>query len=329
MTVPAQAQADLRLEDDGRVPFADLRPMHDEIASEIDDAWKRLRTTGRFIGGPAVERFEQEWASYCGVQHAVGVANGTDALVLALRALGIGPGDEVIVPANTFIATAEAVVLAGAIPVFVDVHPESLLLTATIVDAAVTERTAAVMVVHLYGHMPDMEALVATARRHRLALVEDAAQAHGSSYAGKRAGSFGDVACFSFYPGKNLGAFGDGGAVVTNDDALARELRCMADHGRTEGTKYEHRLVGTNSRLDALQACVLSAKLMRLDAWTAGRRMIVDVYRDQLALGGLRLVEPLADVMSAWHLLVSRVEDRETVRTVLGLRGVEDRKSVV
>ncbi len=252
---------------DAAVPFFDLGGMTQEVRSDVDAAWSTLLGTGHFVGGAEVDRFEEEWARYCGTAHAIGVANGTDALTLTLRALAIGAGDEVVVPANTFIATAEAVVLAGATPRFADVDPDTLLLTADGLAAAITSRTSAVIAVHLYGQTADMDAISVTAERAGLAVLEDAAQAHGASWWGRPAGSLGRAGCFSFYPGKNLGAFGDAGAVVTDDADLTERLRSLRNHGRVSGSHYRHGDIGTNSRLDSVQAAVLSAKLPRLDAW--------------------------------------------------------------
>ncbi len=305
-----------------KVPFLDLKAMHDEVRSELDDAWADLLATSAFIGGASLEAFEREWARYCGVDRAVGVANGTDALVLVLRALGIGTGDEVVLPANTFVATAEAVVLVGAVPRFVDVDPDTLLMTAAHLEAALTPRTAAVVVVHLYGQTPDMDALLRAAGRAGLAVVEDAAQAHGATWRGRRAGSFGHAACFSFYPGKNLGALGDGGAVVTSDSALADRVRSMADHGRRCGGKYVHDVVGTNSRLDGLQAAALSIKLRRLDAWNEARRVAVAGYRERLADSDVRLVSVAPDAVSVHHLAVVQVPQRDALASALGRRGI-------
>ena len=239
-----------------------------DIRPAVDRAWANLPSRAS-CGGAAVEEFERAWASYCGVPEAVGVSNGTDALLLTLMALGIGAGDEVILPANTFIASAEAVVFAGATPVFADVSPDTLLLTPEQLEAAITPRTAAVIVVHLYGQMPDMDALSTLAGRAGIVLIEDAAQAHGASWRGRRAGSIGRAGCFSFYPAKNLGAFGDAGAVVTADADLADRIRSLRDHGRGQRSRYEHEQIGTNSRLDALQAVVLTAKL---PSWMPGPR---------------------------------------------------------
>jgi dTDP-4-amino-4,6-dideoxygalactose transaminase len=306
-----------------RIRFSDLSATTAEVWPEVGEGWRRLLESNTWVGGDAVEDFESRWADYCGTAHAVAVGNGTDALQLILRALGIGPGDEVLVPANTFVATAEAVVLAGARPRFVDVDPDSLLITAEAVGAAITSSTAAVMPVHLYGHVVDLPALARVANRHGIAMIEDAAQAHGAARGGIRAGSAGRAAGFSFYPGKNLGAFGDGGAVTTDDARLAATVRSMGNHGRSLRAHHQHVTIGTNSRLDALQAVVLTAKLARLDAWTAQRREVVEAYRERLHGLPVRLVEPESGVTSSWHLLVARVPDRDRVRQELEHLGVQ------
>ena len=305
------------------VPFSTLEPTTAEVRDEVTSRWAALLESNAWVGGAEVERFERSWADYCTTEHAVGVANGTDALHLVLRALGIGPGDEVLVPANTFIATAEAVVLAGARPRFVDVDPTGLLMTPEAVDAAVTSATTAVMPVHLFGHVADVAGIAEVARRHGIAVIEDAAQAHGATRDGVRAGSTGIAAGFSFYPGKNLGAFGDGGAVTTDDADLADRLRSLLNHGRSTQDRYEHPHIGTNSRLDSVQAVVLSAKLERLDGWTARRREIVAAYRERIEGLHLRLVEPAEGVESAWHLLVARVAERDRVRRDLEELGIQ------
>lgn len=305
------------------VPFTDLAPMLGEVRASIESGWAGLLESGRFVGGPAVGEFEQAWAAYCGVPYAVGVGNGTDALVLTLRALGIGPGDEVVVPANTFVATAEAVVLAGATPRFADVDPQTLLLTAGQLEAAVTARTRAVIVVHLYGQMPDMDAIGRAADRFGLIVVEDAAQAHGATWGGRRAGSFGRAGCFSFYPAKNLGALGDAGAVVTADGDLAERIASLRDHGRTSSSHTHHGLVGTNSRLDALQAVVLTAKLGRLDAWTSARRTIAARYRAAFPPALAALVTEAPEANGVYHLAVARVRNRQMVRERLAARGIQ------
>jgi dTDP-4-amino-4,6-dideoxygalactose transaminase len=310
---------------DHRVPFVDMAATTHEVRGEVDAAFAQVLDSGQFIGGPVVERFEQEWAAYCGTAHAIGVANGTDALQLALRALGIGPGDDVVVPTNTFVATAEAVALAGATPRFADVSADTLLLTAATLEAAITPRTRAVVVVHLYGQMPDMDAINRLAASSGLAVIEDAAQAHGASWRGRPAGSLGHVGCFSFYPGKNLGAFGDAGAVVTDDTHVARRVQSMRNHGRSDASHHEHQVLGTNSRMDALQAAVLSAKLPHLGAWVSARQALAARYRDQLDGGPVPLVGNMTGVGHAYHLLVARVPApaRARIRHRLGLVGIE------
>jgi dTDP-4-amino-4,6-dideoxygalactose transaminase len=303
------------------VPFTDLAATTREVRATVEQAWGRLLGSSRFIGGDVVDEFERAWAAYCGVPNAVGVANGTDALQLTLMALGIGPGDEVIVPANTFVASAEAVVLAGATPVFTDVSPDTLLLTPAQLEAALTRRTAAVIAVHLYGQMPDMDLLSRSADAAGIAVIEDAAQAHGASWLGRPAGSIGRAGCFSFYPAKNLGAFGDAGAIVTADDGLAGRLRSLRDHGRGR-SHYDHQLIGLNSRLDALQAAVLTAKLPRLDGWIRARRSIAARYRAAFA-GPVRLVAEEPGSQGSYHLAVARLPDRAGVRQQLAAAGIE------
>jgi dTDP-4-amino-4,6-dideoxygalactose transaminase len=305
-----------------QVPFTDIAAMTREVRATVDQGWTRLLESSGFIGGDAVAEFEQAWAGRCGVPYAVGVANGTDALRLTLTALGIGPGDEVIVPTNTFVATAEAVVLAGATPRFADVSPQTLLLTAAGLEAAVTPRTRAVIVVHLYGQLPDMTALCHAADRAGVIVIEDAAQAQGAAWQGRPAGSLGRAGCFSFYPGKNLGAFGDAGAVVTGDASLAELIMSLRDHGRISGSHYQHQLVGTNSRLDALQAMVLSAKLTRLDAWNEARRSIAARYRAAFGPTPAGLPDEIPGAQGVYHLAVIRVPDRARVQRRLRELGV-------
>lgn len=304
------------------VPFLDLARIHEPLKDELDRAWHEVVADSAFIGGEHVAAFESDFAQHAGTRHAIGVANGTDALHLTLRALGIGPGDEVILPANTFVATAEAVVLAGAEPRVVDVDDDTLLMRADAIGAAVTDRTAAVIVVHLYGQVADMTAILETAQRHGITVIEDAAQAHGARWAGQRAGSFGTAACFSFYPGKNLGAMGDGGAVLTDDDAIAERLRSIADHGRSLTSKHHHPHLGTNSRLDGLQAAVLDVKLPHLDGWNAQRRTAAARYREGLAGYPVRFVEQSPETEAVHHLEVVRVASRDVVRERLADHGV-------
>jgi dTDP-4-amino-4,6-dideoxygalactose transaminase len=306
------------------VPFLDISGGNSEVVDEVRAGWDVLLRTGQFVGGDAVSRFEAEWSTYCGTDFTVGVANGTDALHLVLRGLGIGPGDEVIVPANTFVATVEAIVLAGARPRFADVDDGTLLLTAETLKAAATPATKAVIPVHLYGQLPDMTEIASTADSLGLLLIEDAAQAQGATWAGRRAGSFGVAGCFSFYPGKNLGAFGDAGAIVTSDAALADRLRSIRDHGRMQGEHghYSHGVLGMNSRLDGVQAVVLSAKLRRLDDWNEKRRELMTEYRRWIDPAAARLVEELPGGAGVHHLAVVQVNDRDGVRKELAEQGI-------
>jgi dTDP-4-amino-4,6-dideoxygalactose transaminase len=306
-----------------KVPFLDLSATTREVSAAVCESWNTILARSAFIGGPVVEQFEADWSAYCGTSEAVGVANGTDAVQLTLRAMGIGPGDEVVVPANTFIATAEAVVLAGATPRFADVDPDTLLLCPDTLRPAMTRRTKAVIAVHLYGQMADMDALADVTAREGVALIEDAAQAHGATWAGHRAGSLGYAGCFSFYPGKNLGAFGDAGAVVTSDPDLAMRVRSLRDHGRVSGSHYEHASVGTNSRLDAIQAAVLCAKLARLDGWNEARRHIAARYRATFGGGVLRMVDEAPNANGVYHLGVVRVPDRHRVQRMFTAIGIE------
>lgn len=303
------------------IPFLDIRAMHAEVTSDLDAAWSEVTHTGAFVGGPHVDRFEDEWARYCSARYAVGVANGTDALGLSLEALGIGRGDEVIVPANTFIATAAAVARVGATPVFVDVAPDTLLMSADHVRSALTPRTAAVMVVHLYGQPADITGITSVARNAGIAVIEDAAQAHGARWEGHRVGSLSDAGCFSFYPGKNLGALGDGGAVVTNDEDLARRIRSLGNHGRGS-SKYLHEAAGTNSRLDGLQAALLSVKLRRLEEWNRGRRRAAERYQALLAQLPVQVVDVDPRAEPVHHLFVLRTALRDQLLEGLSEAGI-------
>ena len=288
------------------VPLVDLKSAHAEVAEEVAAGFARVLSTTGFVGGPEVAAFEAEFAEFCGVAHCVGVANGTDAVELALRAAGVGPGDEVVVPANTFVATAEAVARAGARPVFVDCDSETALIDVQAAVAAVGPRTAAVVPVHLYGQLAPVEELAAKLDGSRVRVVEDAAQCQGATRHGRGTGA-GGVAATSFYPGKNLGAYGDGGAVLTDDPALAATVRALSNHGGT--SKYSHDLIGVNSRLDALQAVVLRAKLRRLPAWNEARRAAAARY-DELLAGLDGVVRPMAASgnVHVWHLYVVQLE---------------------
>ncbi len=305
------------------VPFLDLAADHLPLAEPFRAAFDEALASSGFIGGQAVTRFEQSFAKFCGVNHTVGVANGTDALELILRAASIGPGDEVIVPTNTFVATAEAVVAAGATPVFADVDAHTLLITPESADAVLSERTAAIMAVHLYGQTVDMVALSAWADRHGLAVFEDAAQAQGAEDGGRRSGGLGLAAGFSFYPGKNLGALGDAGAVTTNDPDLADRVRCLANHGRAAG-HHHHVMVGRNSRLDALQASLMSIKLEHLDDWNEHRRQRWGQYLERLCgVDGVRPVAQRPGATPVHHLAVIECDQRDVVREKLSEVGVD------
>jgi dTDP-4-amino-4,6-dideoxygalactose transaminase len=304
-----------------RVPFLDLTAQQAEIADEVLPVWRRLFLSAAFIGGEEIDAFEHEYAQYIGVRHVVGVSNGTDALELAYRAAGVGRGDEVVMPANTFIATAEAASRIGAVPVFVDVDDDRLLIDPDAVEAAITPRTRAIVPVHLFGQTAPVERIAPIAMRHGIPVIEDAAQAQGASSAAGRAGALGGIAATSFYPGKNLGAAGDAGAVMTDDAHAAALIRNLASHGST--VKYVHDNVGVNARMDAVQAPVLRAKLRRLDVWNTARRAAADRY-DEL-LGGndeLRLPARRPGAEDVFHLYVVRVAERDRVMAELAAAGI-------
>jgi dTDP-3-amino-3,4,6-trideoxy-alpha-D-glucose transaminase len=303
------------------IPLLKLDPADPALLDELLEVVARVASTGAFTMGHELEAFEAEYAAYCETDHAVGVSSGTEALVLALRALGIGPGDDVIVPANSFIATAEAVSLVGATPQLVDVDPATHLLSAELVEAAIRPRTRCVIPVHLMGSTVDMQPLMEIARAAGLYVVEDCAQAHGARYRGQRVGTFGDLGCFSFYPTKNLGGWGDGGAVVSADADLAATVRLLRSHG--EGPRYHHSVVGTTARLDALQAALLRVKLRRLDGWNDDRRRIGAALR--AGLDGTSLELPAAASLTGdhvYHLFIARTPEREALRAFLGERGI-------
>ena len=292
------------------VPFVDLRAQHAPLNDAIERAFRELMGRGDFIMGAAVERFETEYAAYIGARHAIGVGTGLSAIELALRAFDIGPGDEVITPANTFIATVLAIMAVGARPVFVDMDAATYCIDAAKIGPAITSRTKAIVPVHLYGQPVDLDGVMAVAQRHNLIVVEDAAQAHGARYKGKRAGSIGHAAAFSFYPSKNLGAIGDGGMVTTNDDRAAKQLRLLHNYGQR--VKYYHAIPGTNSRLDTLQAAVLSIKLPHLDGWNASRRANAALYEKRLR-GVVKTPIASADVEHIYHLYVIETPEREAL----------------
>lgn len=303
------------------LPLVRLDAIHEPIRPDLDRAWADISTTNSYVLGPAVERFESQWAAYCGTATAIGVGSGTEAIELILRGLGIGQGDEVIVPASTFIATAAAVVGAGATPVFTDVRPADLLMTDDHVRAVLTERTAAILPVHLYGTLIDVNELQALADRHGIALIEDAAQAHGASYGDRRAGNLGRAAAFSHYPTKNLGALGEGGSITTNDLQLSERTRQLRNHGRATQGDEVYDIVGRTGRLHALQAALLSAKLPHLDSWIAKRRAIVARYDRQLPVSVTR-VRATNEQAAAPHLCVVRAPDRTGVRRALAEAGI-------
>ena len=305
---------------DVAVPFVDLGWQHRLVEDEVAAGFARVLGATAYIDGPDVAEFESEFAAYCGAGRAVGVANGTEAIELVLRGLGIGPGDEVVLPANTFIATAEAVVRAGATPVLVDCDDDALIDPA-LVPAALTAATRAIIPVHLYGQLAAMAPLVALAGELGLSVIEDAAQAQGATQDGRAMGSFGIAAATSFYPGKNLGAYGDAGGIVTDDDALADRIRAIRNHGSSR--RYEHDLMGVNSRLDTLQAVVLRAKLRRLDEWNALRNEAATRYEGLLGgIEGVRLPCTLPGNRHVWHLYVIRVDRRDEVLAALQARGI-------
>jgi dTDP-4-amino-4,6-dideoxygalactose transaminase len=305
----------------GSIPLVDLAAQQAEVAVEVAAGWQEILDRSSFVGGPHVAAFESEYADFIGTSHCVGVGNGTDAIEIALRALGVGPGDECIVPANTFVATAEAVSRAGAAPVLVDcADDDTYLIDTAAVQAAVTPRTRAILPVHLYGQPAPVELLMPIAEQAGACIVEDAAQSQGARRDGVRAGSLGQAAATSFYPGKNLGAYGDAGAVLTNSAEASARMRMMRDHGSPR--KYEHETLGFNSRMDALQAVVLSAKLRRLDKWNEGRRTAAARYDEMLAeIPGVTLPRTLAGNEHVWHLYVVRVRNRDRVLRELQAAG--------
>jgi len=304
-----------------KVPFVDLKAQYLSLKDEFDAAVSQVVSETAFIGGRYATAFEAAFAEYLGVSHCVAVGNGTDAIEIALQAVGIEPEDEVLVPANTFIATAEGVSNIGARPVFVDIDPLTYHIDPAKMEEKITPRTKAVIAVHLYGLPADMDAIMSIARKHGLKVVEDTAQAHGATYKGQRVGSFGDAATFSFYPSKNLGAFGDAGAIVTNDAATADRARLIANHG--QAAKNRHTIVGRNSRMDGIQAAVLSVKLPHLDGWLDARRKNAAVYNKLLADTDFVLpVEP-EHSRHTYHLYVVQIADRDVVQEKLAEAGIE------
>ncbi len=303
------------------VPFVDLQAQYRAIKEEIDAAVARVLESAAFILGREVEAFEAAFAEYVGARFCVGVSNGTAAVQLALMACGVGAGDEVIVPANTFFASAEAVSTSNATPVFVDADPVSYNIDASKIEAAVTERTRAILPVHLYGQAADLDPVFEIAERHNLIVIEDAAQAHGARYKGRRVGALSRAGCFSFYPGKNLGAYGEGGAVVTDDPEVARTLRLLRDHGSER--KYRHEIVGYNFRLEGIQGAVLGVKLRHLDKWNALRREHAARYGELLSGSRLTLPRELPCAEHVYHLYVVQADERDALQKQLAEAGVQ------
>jgi len=303
------------------VPFLNLRAQYDVLKDEMHHAIGEVLESSAFAGGPFVAKFEQAFAEFSGARYAIGVGNGTDALWFALLALGVGSGDEVITVPNTFIATAEAISFCGARPVFVDVDPQTYTMNPALLEQAITPRTKAIIPVHLFGQMADMDPILEIARKHKLFVVEDACQAHGATYKSKKAGSMGDAGCFSFYPGKNLGAYGEAGGVTTNNEAVKRAIEMLRDHGQAK--KYIHKVVGWNGRMDGIQGAVLSVKLKHLAQANSARQSHARLY-DQLFRDTKELVTPrvAAYGTSVFHLYVIRVGERDALLRALAEKGI-------
>lgn len=303
-----------------KVDFLDLKSPYLELKEELDSAFQKVMKSGWYIKGQELEQFESEFASYCGVKHCIGVANGLDALILILRGYGIGPGDEVVVPANTYIATWLAVSAVGALPVPVEPDDKSFNINPQLLEKVINRNTKAIIAVHLYGLPAEMDVINSIAKTHGLKVIEDSAQAQGAIYKGKKTGGLGHASGFSFYPGKNLGAFGDAGAVTTDDDDLAKSIRMLGNYGSK--VKYYNEVKGVNSRLDELQAALLRVKLSKLDEWNLKRQKNASLYLEKINGSGLQLPVEFGDVKSAWHLFVVRLKDREKIQKKLSLAGI-------
>ena len=293
-----------------KVPFLDLKSQYESIRDEVGEALQGVLDKTAFAGGPFVSKFEEEYASFCNCEYAVGLGSGTDALWLALLTLGVGPGDEVITTANTFIATTEAISFCGATPVLVDICEDSFNMDPKKFEAAITDKTKAVIPVHLYGQMADMDPIMEIARKHKLFVIEDASQAHGAEYNGKSAGSIGDIGCFSFYPGKNLGAYGEAGAAVTNNADYAEKMKMIRDHGQEK--KYYHSLLGWNARMDGFQGAILSVKLKYITAWNNARRENAKLYTSLLSdCDAVKTPEEIKGCKHVFHVYAVRVQNRD------------------
>jgi len=305
-----------------KIPYLDLQPIHVEVSDELHTAFDNVLTSSTFIQGEELKAFEYEFASFCEVDNAVGCGNGLDAIFLILKAMGIGVGDEVIVPAHTFIATALAVTYVGATPVFVETAGNSFNIDPDEIEQSITANTKAIIAVHLYGRPADMDPILAVAKKHRLRVIEDAAQAHGARYQGKRVGSIGDAAAFSFYPGKNLGALGDSGLVTSNDPEIIQKVAMLRNYGSK--TKYVHEVQGNNSRLDELQAAFLRVKLKELDRWNAKRELIAQRYLSEIINPGIVLPLPSDDVYQCvWHIFAILCDKRDDLENYLREKGIE------
>ena len=302
------------------VKFLDMRPMHDKIKNEIMQAIERVYDSNWYILGKEVEKFEEEFATYCGTKYCIGVGNGLEALHLILRGYGIGEGDEVIVPSNTYIATALAVSYAGATPVFVEPDNKTYNIDPTLIESAITDKTKAIMAVHLYGQPCDMDSINEIARKHNLKVIEDNAQSQGATYKGKKTGNLGDAAGISFYPGKNLGALGDAGAITTNDEDLANKIRTLRNYGSNK--KYFNEYKGFNSRLDEMQAAVLRVKLRYLDEWNAYRKEVASNYLNKINNKNIILPYVHKDINPVWHQFIIRTNNREDLQKYLEEQGI-------
>ena len=304
-----------------KVPFLDLKAQYASIKNEMDEAISNIIENTAFIGGKALADFNNNFANFIGTKHVIGVGNGTDALEIALKALGVKPGDEVIVPANSFISTSEAVTAIGGKVVFVDCLDCYYSIDSSKIESSITRKTKVIIVVHLYGQVAEMDKILEIAKKHDLKVLEDSAQAHGAVYKDKKIGTIGNIATFSFYPGKNLGAYGDGGAIVTNDDKLAKHCKMLANHGRID--KYNHEFEGRNSRLDGLQAAVLNVKLGYLDSWNEGRRRVAELYKKGLSdISELVLPKQFKNSVSVFHLFVIQTDERDNLSAYLKDKGI-------
>ncbi|ACS91098.1 DegT/DnrJ/EryC1/StrS family aminotransferase [Thermococcus sibiricus] len=303
------------------IPFVDVKREYHEIKEEIDNAVQRVLESGWFILGEELKKFEEEFAKYLGANYAIGVNSGSDALYLSVKALGIGRGDEVITVSHTFISTVDAIVRNGARPVFVDIDPETYTIDVNQIEEKITKKTKAIIPVHLYGHPADMDPIMEIAEKHGLYVIEDASQAHGAEYKGKKVGSIGHVACFSFYPTKNLGAYGDAGAIVTNDNELAERLRMMRNYGSPK--KYYHDFIGVNSRLDEIQAAILRVKLKYLNRWNERRREIAKLYNEFLKDTGVITPVEKEWAKHVYHLYVIRHKERDELQQYLLRNGIK------